>query len=73
MHDMYMECPCKNNNNKKIRLRKNCVDFLLVMTRTKRNPPIRLDVEGVVLGHDYITSYMNSKQRVIKVNLKTCR
>ena len=38
------------------------------MKRTNRNSPIRLKVEGVIVGYDHIASYMNLKHKVIKVN-----
>ena len=42
--------------------------FMLAMKRNKRNPPIRLEVEGVIMGYDHIVSYMSSKHRLLKVD-----
>ena len=36
--------------------------------RTKRNPPIRIEGEGVVLGYDHIVSYMSSNHKVVNMN-----
>ena len=38
------------------------------MTRTKRNPPIRIEGENVILGYDHIALYMNSKNKVVNIN-----
>ena len=38
------------------------------MMRIKRNPPIYLEIEGVVLGYYYISAYMNLNQKFAKVN-----
>ena len=42
----------------------------MVMMRTKRNPPIWLEGEGVIPGYDHIASCINSKQNIVKVNIK---
>ena len=67
-HDMYIECPHEKDNKNRMKLRKKSVEFLSSMMRTERNPPMRIEGEGVVLGYDHIASYINSNKRVIKVN-----
>ena len=68
LQNMDMECTRARDKNDRMQLRNKCVEFLSEMTSTERNLTIRLEGEGVVLGYDNITSYMNSKQRVVKVN-----
>ena len=38
------------------------------MTRTKRNPPIRIEGENVILGYYHIVLYMNSNNKVVNIN-----
>ena len=58
-----MEFPCAKYNKKNIHLRKKCVEFLSEMMRNEKNMQIHIEGYGVVLGHNHITSYMNSKHK----------